>query len=241
MKFAFNIESKLWKFFDCAGDLVVLNLLFILTSIPVVTIGASVTAMDAVLFRMKEKRMDDVRAEYLRAFRSNLKNSTVIWMVFCVFVVLCLLNFHLVSNVNPNNRNLIFMVLGTVFPIMAMTVLYSFAMLARFQNSLLETVQKAFVIGILSLPYTIAIFLVLTASILAGIQTYLSILIAASVWLLIGFALAGFVCCEMFYRAFRRFTFADELPKDTLDEEMYARRAFYREQKQKKKLEKRKS
>ena len=77
MKFAFNIESKLWKFFDCAGDLVVLNLLFILTSLPVVTIGASVTAMDAVLFRMKEKQMDDVRTEYLRAFRSNFKNSTL--------------------------------------------------------------------------------------------------------------------------------------------------------------------
>ena len=55
MKFAFNIESKLWKFFDYAGDLVILNLLFVLTSLPVVTIGASITAMDAVLKNERKK------------------------------------------------------------------------------------------------------------------------------------------------------------------------------------------
>lgn len=240
MKFAFNIDSKLWKFFDYAGDLVLLNLLFIITSLPVVTIGASITAMDSVLFKKKEKRADDVKAEYFQAFRANFKNSTILWLVFLAFALMCLLNFNLVSNVNPDNRNIIFVALGAIFPVMAMTVLYSFAMLARFQNDLLATVSKAFLISVMSLPYTVTIFLFLTAAVLAGIQSYLSILVAASIWLLIGFALAGFVCCELFYRAFHKFTAPDERSKDTLDEEMYARRAFYREQKSMKKLEKRK-
>ena len=56
MKISFNMDSRLWRFFDYVGDLATLNLLFIVTSIPIVTIGASVTAMDSVFFKRKEDR-----------------------------------------------------------------------------------------------------------------------------------------------------------------------------------------
>lgn len=235
MKFSFNIDSKLWKFFDYAGDLVVLNLLFILTSIPVVTIGASITAMDSVLFKRREKRLDSVKDEYFKAFKENFKSSTIIWLIFLAFVFLCVLNFNLVSNTNPDNRKVILIVIGAILAVMFMTVLYSFAMLARFDNDWLTTVMKAFVIGILSFPYTVTIFLILTAGVLMSIQTYAAMLVASAVWILIGFSLVGFLCCAMFYRAFRRFTFREDLPEDTIDAEMYARRDYYREQKRKKK------
>lgn len=235
MKFAFNIDSKLWKFFDYVGDLVILNLLFLLTSIPIVTMGASITAMDAVLFRLKEKRSDSVAKEYFGAWKENFKNSTILWVGFLVFVVMCVLNVNLFSQISPQNQGAILMLLGAVLAVMLMTVLYSFAMLARFENDLLTTVTKAFLIGIMSFPYTIVIFLILTASVLMSIQTYLSILVAFSVWMLIGFSLVGYLCCMMFYRAFRRFTWKDDLPKDTIDEEMYARRDYYREQKRQEK------
>ncbi len=235
MNFVFNIDSKLWKFFDYIGDLVVLNFLFLLTSIPILTIGASITAMNAVLFRMKEKRSERVAKEYLDAFKENFKNSTILWVCFIVFVIMCVLNVNLVSNISLQNRGTLLMILGAVLAVLLMTVLYSFAMLARFANDLLTTVTKAFLIGIMSFPYTIVIFLVLTASVLMSIQTYLSILVAFSVWILIGFSLVGYLCCMMFYRAFRRFTCKEDLPKDTLDEEMYARRDYYRAQKEQEK------
>lgn len=235
MKFAFNIDSKLWKFFDYVGDLVILNLMFMLTSIPIVTIGASITAMDAVLFRLKEKRSERVAKEYFGAFKENFKNSTILWAGFLIFVVMCVLNVNLIAQVNMQNRSILLMVLGAVLALMLMTVLYSFAMFARFQNDLVTTVTKAFIIGIMSFPYTIVIFLILLASVLMSIQTYLSILVAFSVWMMIGFSLVGYLCCMMFYRAFRRFTWKDDLPKDTIDEEMYARREYYREQKKQEK------
>ena len=236
MKFAFNIDSKLWKFFDYAADLVLLNLLFVLTSLPVVTIGASVTAMDSVLFKMKEKRTDDVKKEYFREWKANFKNSTIVWLFLLSFVLFSAMNFRMAAKADPSNRTLIFLVIGSVLPVIVMTALYSFAMLARFDNDLLTTVSKAFLIGVMSLPYTAAVLLVLAAAVLASIQTYAAMLVAASVWLLIGFAGIGFLCCEMYYRAFRRFTFEKDLPKDTLDAEMYAQRERYRQQKAEKRV-----
>ena len=94
---------------------------------------------------------------------------------------------------------------------------------------------KAFVIGILSFPYTVVIFLVLTAAVIASIQTYASIMAALAVWLLIGFALTGHLCSAMFYRAFRRFTRKEDLSEDTVDEAMYTLREQYRKEKMLKK------
>lgn len=231
MKIAFNMDSKLWRFFDCVGDLAALNLLFIVTSLPIVTIGASVTAMNSVFFKRKEKRTDDVKKEYIKDFKANFKNSTIIWMIFLVFVITCGLNFIFISNTNPDNRNVLMILLGAVLAVMFMTTLYSFALLARFDNDWITTAAKAFVIGVMSLPYTVVIFLILTAAVVASIQSYASIIAAVAIWLLIGFSLTGYLCCMMFYRAFRRFTRKEDLPEDTIDEEMYALRDQYREQK----------
>ena len=235
MKISFNMDSKLWRFFDYVGDLATLNLLFIVTSIPIVTIGAAVTAMDSVFFKRKEKRTDDVKKEYIRDFKANFKNSTIIWLIFLVFVFTCGLNFVYISNTNPDNRGFLMILLGAVLGVMFMTVLYSFALLARVDNDWMTTVIKACVIGVMSLPYTIVIFLILTASVVASIQSYASIIAAVAIWALLGFALLGSLCCMMFYRAFRRFTRKEDLPEDTIEEEMYTLREQYKEQKKLKK------
>ena len=221
MKVSFSMDSKLWRFFDYVGDMAALNLLFIVTCLPVVTIGASVTALNSVLFKRKEKRADDVKREYIRDFKANFKNSTIIWVIFLVFLFACGLNLAIVSQTDLTYRNQIMVGFGAV--------------LARFENSWLDTVIKAFVIGILSFPYTVVIFLVLTAAVIASIQTYASIMAALAVWLLIGFALTGHLCSAMFYRAFRRFTRKEDLSEDTVDEAMYTLREQYRKEKMLKK------
>lgn len=235
MKFSFSMDSKLWRFFDYVGDMAALNLLFIVTCLPIVTIGAAVTALNSVLFKRKEKRTDDVKREYIRDFKANFKNSTIIWVIFLVFLFACGLNLVIVSKTDLAYRSQIMVGFGAVLAVMVMTVLYSFAVLARFENSWLDTVIKAFVIGILSFPYTLVIFLVLTAAVIASIQTYASIMAALAVWLLIGFALTGHLCSAMFYRAFRRFTRKEDLPEDTVDEAMYTLREQYRKEKMLKK------
>lgn len=228
MKFSFDMDSKLWHFFDFVGDMATLNFLFLVTSVPIITIGASVTALNSALFKRKEKRTDDVKKEYIRDFKANFKNATIIWLIFLVFAIACGLNFAMISKLNPANRSWIMIMFGIVAAAMLMTVLYSFALLARFENDWITTVAKAFVIGIMSFPYTIVLFLVLTAAVLASIQTYASIMAAAAFWLLIGFSLTGYLCSIMFYRAFRRFTRKEDLPQDSLDEEMYALREQYK-------------
>lgn len=214
-KLIFDINSPLWRFMGFLGDLVCVNLLFLLTSVPVVTIGASVTAMNSVFFKLKEKRDNGLIKDYLRAFAENFGKSTVIWMLFLIFLAGCVLNFNAVFNTNIPQKKTIMIILGAVMFLVSTTVLYSLAMLARFENGLKDTVAKAFVISMMCFPYTVAMALLLGISFLISIESLLYLLYAFAFWFLIGFGLIGYLCSMLFLRAFRRFTPEEEIPEET--------------------------
>lgn len=80
--FLFDPDNLFGRVMTKIGIIVITNLLFILFSIPIVTIGASYTAMYHVL--MKEFRsksgINPVR-EFWEGFRSNWKQATIIWLI----------------------------------------------------------------------------------------------------------------------------------------------------------------
>jgi membrane protein implicated in regulation of membrane protease activity len=87
-------------------------------------------------------------------------------------------------------------------------------MLARFQNTLADTIVKAAIIASAGLPYTLVMALMAAALVILTIQSYLSILIMASFWLLFGFSLVAYVDVIFYLRVFRRFTAKEDLPKE---------------------------
>jgi uncharacterized membrane protein YesL len=210
MKFTFNTESRFWKIMERLGDLTYLNLLFLLTSLPIFTIGASLTAMNSVLFRLQEKRVTNLRREYFAAWKENFLESTIIWLVYLAYAVFCLLNLHTQPTISPITLAL----LGIGLALMSMTVWYSFAMLARFRNSFQDTVIKAFLIGTMGFPYTLVMALMFAALVILSIQSYLSILVMSSVWLLFGFSLTAYICSIFFLRIFRKVTAREDLPNE---------------------------
>lgn len=62
----FSIEGKFFGTISRLGDLVILNILFLVCSIPIVTIGASITAMYSVTKKMAEEREGYIVRSFLR-------------------------------------------------------------------------------------------------------------------------------------------------------------------------------
>ena len=197
----FKPEAPVWKFMELLLELVKLNLLFILTSLPIITVGASITAMDSVCFKIKEKRTGYIADDYFTAFRDNFRNSTIIWIVFLLYLG------SLIMTVNSGGLNRVPMiVLGIATAIVLTVVIYALAMLARFDNGLTDTIVKASFIGIAGFPYIIVIFLMIVSLVLATMTTYLTIFIALPMWILFGFSTVGYISARFFLRIFRRFT-----------------------------------
>ena len=80
----FRIDGPLVRGLTLITNLILLNTLFIITSIPLVTMGASVTSLNTMLHRILKDDDSDIVYHYFRIFKSNFKQYKVlewIWIV----------------------------------------------------------------------------------------------------------------------------------------------------------------
>ena len=77
----FSTENPVWRAMDRMGDLMILNVLFIFFSLPIFTIGASLTALYTMTFKLLDETEGNLFKNFVKAFKNNFKQATVIWLV----------------------------------------------------------------------------------------------------------------------------------------------------------------
>ena len=85
-----------FKGMEKVGDLLLINLLFVVCSLPVVTIGASATAMYYVLGRIRRQE-GTVTKDFFRSFRENFRQASLYWGVLLLVALALYWNFRLIS------------------------------------------------------------------------------------------------------------------------------------------------
>ncbi|HFU4093983.1 TPA: DUF624 domain-containing protein [Streptococcus suis] len=80
MRKIFSIESRYFRIFSRITDIFMLNLLFILTSLPLVTIGASMATLNGSWQRILRGEENEIIKSYFHYFISNFRQSTIIWV-----------------------------------------------------------------------------------------------------------------------------------------------------------------
>lgn len=81
------LERPFWKFFAQIGDFFVLSLFWVLTSLPIVTIGASTAALFYVFFKTRAQEQGTLWGMYKKSFLENAKQGTLLWLIY-LFVAL---------------------------------------------------------------------------------------------------------------------------------------------------------
>ena len=79
----FNSDGWFARIFGTIGDIIVVNILFIICSIPIFTIGASMSAMYYTL--LKKQRTGEtggIIKLFFKGFKDNFKKSTIAWLLF---------------------------------------------------------------------------------------------------------------------------------------------------------------
>ncbi len=77
----FNMENPVWKFMGKVTDMFLLTCLWLLFSLPVVTVGASTTALFYCAMRLASDREGYLREDFVRTFRENFKSATILWLM----------------------------------------------------------------------------------------------------------------------------------------------------------------
>ncbi|MDY5642743.1 MAG: YesL family protein [Candidatus Faecousia sp.] len=194
MRNLFNYENPFIQFLVRVGDLIILNVLFILCSAPVVTLGASLTALHRVTQNMLFEQEEPLLKAFFRAFRQNFKQSTLAWLVELVVIVSLVCDVLLVmAYFNGGLAKAMYILVAVLAILVAGVYAYLMPLIARYENGMRQQVNNAVILAIIKLPKTLLlVFLNLLPVILVliSVPVFVQTLIF---WVVIGFAFVSFI------------------------------------------------
>lgn len=159
MKF-FSVDSPVYKFLSKFLDVVKLNFFWILFSIPVITVGASTVAAMSVGLKMVDDEEGYIGKNFLKAFKENWKQGTILWIITVVAVYAIYLDFQLFEAVD--NNPIIFLFIGMASIALAVfALIYSYPLAARYENTLINTIQNSINISRKYLGKTLLLVIIL--------------------------------------------------------------------------------
>jgi len=131
----FSVDSKTMQFLSRIWDLLLLNLLFIIGSLFVVTFGVSLIAAYSVTLKMAEDREESIVLAYFRAFKANLRQGLILTIAYAAAAAAVVIDFVLFENIKDNPIG--FLIIGIISAVLVFVhFFYVWALAARYHNSI---------------------------------------------------------------------------------------------------------
>ncbi len=206
----FGIDNPFFAFMGRVGDILILNILFVITSIPIVTIGMSLSAMYRVTLRMARKESNYVAKEYFRACREEWKKSTVIWLIMLVSGGVLVFDV----TVGKDMWNALNAAVGALIFIWGMLFTYVFAVQARFENTVKNIFKNALYMAVRHFPFTVIMMVLNAIPALCILFGSMTMALATPIYVAAGFAVTARINSIFLSRIFRRYAQKEEEAED---------------------------
>lgn len=148
----FKLDSPLMNFLNKVADIMILNVMFFIFSIPVFTIGASFSAAYYMGFKMVKDEETYIMRGFWKAFKENFKQATIIWLIVLVILGILMVDYRIIAYSGIEFAQWIQIAMVAVTVVLFMGLVFVFPMQARFVNSVKNTVKNAFLMALSHLP-----------------------------------------------------------------------------------------
>ena len=151
----FNMDNKFFTVMGRVADLIMLNVVFLICCLPIVTIGASLTALHYVTLKMARNEESYIIRSFFKSFKQNFKQATVINLIMLAVAAILYMDLRIVGNIDGTMSQVLYIVFFAFGILYMMVFLYIYPVLAKFYNSIKNTFRNAFLMSIRHLPYTL--------------------------------------------------------------------------------------
>lgn len=215
MREIFNMDNPFFRAMGRLADLMILNLIYIVFSLPVVTIGASTTALYYVTLKMAANEEGYVFRSFWKSFRENLRQATCIWaiMLFGGFVLAA--DMYILTHVEASFGTVLIVIISAIVILYLMELIYVFPLLSRFENTVRTTLRNAFIMAIADFPRTLLMIIVVAGAALLTLWNGYTLFYGILVWILCGFAAVALVNSYLLKKVFAKY-----MPKEDEDGEL---------------------
>ena len=194
MRDFFNIESPFMQLLTRVGDLIIVNALYLVCCVPIVTIGAATAALHKVAQAIVYDTDNGIFKTFFRAFRDNFKQATALWLMMLFFAAAMGCNYLLISGFVAGTlatvlKGALVVAIGLVLVMAA----YMFPLMVRYTNTLRELATNALILAVVKLPRTLGLMILWAMPVVIAVismQTFLQTLVF---WLTVGFGFVGYM------------------------------------------------
>ncbi len=188
------------------SDLFLLNFLWIVTSIPIITIGASTTALYTVVLKMHRNEESYIGRCYFKAFKDNFRQGTLLWFIALLVGGLLYLDMYITSTVDIQGKeylSIIFLIAAILY---LLIVVWIFPVLARFDAPIRRLIRIAVYLSLRHIGYT----LLIVAVICIPVILILSWLYLLPAFLIISVSGSSYLSAYFFRKIYERYTPSEE-------------------------------
>ena len=205
IKAAFDTDNFLMRFCEKVLDIVTVNLLFVVSCLPIVTIGVAKISLYQTIFEVKSSRRVPVFKTYMRAFKQNLKLGLQLGLLELGIFLISVVDLSLFWGQTGLGFQLIKAICLGILIFLTLVMLASYPIAARYDLTWKEVLQK----GLLLVSFNFVWFFLMLAFILLIIMIlYLSgftLVLGGSAFLLFGFGLLAFCQAGLMEKLFAKY------------------------------------
>jgi len=151
----FDVDNPIWRFMNKLVDMVLLTVVWAICCLPIVTIGAATTALYYVTMKMTLDIDGYIYKDFFKAFKSNFKQATGIWMIMLTFCLVLTGSSVWYYKINSPLGAFALPILFIAAGLFLIVSTYIFPLLARCEVTVKQLIQMAFVMSLKNFGWTL--------------------------------------------------------------------------------------
>ena len=183
-------------------SLFLLNICYILCCLPIFTIGAATSAMYACF--LNPPTSSSVIRRFFSAFEENFKQATILWLLVLSLILLLGSSWLLLFVYELPVNGLVMAALVVITALLSSAVTFAFALQARYENTLFQTLKNAWVLSIGRLFSGLLMSFVNLFPIIMFVEDLNVFVSVVAIWIPLGFALQMQINALILRRIFKK-------------------------------------
>jgi uncharacterized membrane protein YesL len=155
----FSVDNMLFRFMGRVSDLIILNFLWIFSSLPLFTIGASTKALYSVSLNLANESEGSIIKDYFKAFKDNFKKSTILWLIILASSLVLAINSIFWPRFQSALGYFAMIVIAFFIIIFLLVIPYVFPTISKADISIIKSLKLSFLLSMKHLPYSLIISL----------------------------------------------------------------------------------
>lgn len=200
LKSLFSPDNPVIRFMIKLGYIWWLNILWLLSSLPIITIGASSTAL---IYSCMKLHQDEgyPTANFFKSFRENFRQSTILWCIYLVVGAILGADIIFWNHQGKENRFVwgIMIAVGILYMI---SLSYVFAIQSKFNNPIRKTIMYSVILPFHNMKETVLILITVMAVVFFNVT---SIFMVNFFTLNLGVGLIAYLLAVFYINVFERY------------------------------------